>query len=70
MRVVSLGLAIGVAISFPVARAMQSLLYEISAFDPWTFAFVVLALGARALAACVVPAWRATRLDPLAALRE
>jgi len=69
MRAVLLGLVFGLAGSVALARTMQSLLFGISAFDPWTFALVAATLGIVALAACVVPARRATRVDPMVALR-
>ena len=69
MRVVVLGLVLGVAGSLAVARLMQSLLFEISPFDPLTFVAVAGLLGLSALIACWLPARRATRVDPMIALR-
>lgn len=69
MRVVGLGLVLGLAVSLAVARTMENLLFEVSAFDPWTFVLVALVLAGSALVACVLPARRATRVDPLTALR-
>ena len=64
-----LGAAIGLAAAFVLTRWMSSMLFGISASDPWTYVLVLLiALGA-ALLACSVPARRATRVDPLVALR-
>ena len=64
-----LGAAIGLAAAFVLTRWMSSMLFGISASDPVTYAVVLLiALGA-ALLACSIPARRATRVDPLVALR-
>jgi ABC-type antimicrobial peptide transport system permease subunit len=64
------GLAIGIAGSFVLTRAMQSLLFGVSATDPVTIAGVALLLGSAALLACYVPARRATQVDPMVALRH
>jgi putative ABC transport system permease protein len=69
MRVVLLGIAIGVAGSLAVARTLQSLLFGISAFDLATFVAVIGVLATAALLACWHPARRATRVDPMVALR-
>ena len=63
------GLAIGLASSLALTRLMQSLLFEVSASDPIVFAFIALLLGVVAFAACVIPARRATKVDPMVALR-
>jgi putative ABC transport system permease protein len=63
------GLAIGVALAFALTRTLQNLLYGVAAADPATFAAVVGLLGVIALAACYLPARRASRLDPIAVLR-
>ncbi len=69
MRVVGLGLLIGLAGAFATTRLLQSQLNNVSAFDPWTFVGVVAVLSSSALLACWLPARRAARVDPLVALR-
>jgi putative ABC transport system permease protein len=69
MYVAAAGILCGVAASLVLTRLMGSLLYEVTATDPSTFAVVCLALGVAALAACCAPAVKAARLDPIVALR-
>jgi len=70
MALVLAGGAIGVAGALVLTRAVSALLYGITATDPATFAGVVLLLTATALATCYAPARRASRMDPMAALRD
>jgi len=63
------GTAIGLAVSLVVARFISSLLFGVSPGDPLTLAGVAAALALVALLACYVPARRATRVDPMVALR-
>ena len=69
MALVLVGLAIGLALALALARVLKSLLYEVSAWDPLTFAAVAVVLLGISLVASWIPARRATRVDPLAALR-
>ncbi len=63
------GLAIGLAGAYASGRLMTSLLHQIKPGDPWVLGGATLFLGVVALAACLIPARRAARLDPLIALR-
>ncbi len=64
-----IGLAIGLAGAFALSRLLGSLLFEITATDPLTYFIVALLLLLTALLACYLPARRATRVDPMVALR-
>jgi putative ABC transport system permease protein len=55
--------------AYSVGKAMQSTLYGVGAFDVYAFGGVSLLLLAAALLACLAPAWRASRVEPLEALR-
>jgi putative ABC transport system permease protein len=64
------GLVVGLLAAFGVARLMQALLFRTTAYDPFVFSVVVLVLGAIAFLAAFVPALRATKADPVSALRS
>jgi putative ABC transport system permease protein len=69
LRLALLGAAIGLAGSFFAARLLSGMLFGVAPSDPFTFASVAFVLVAVAMAACYIPARRATRVDPLVALR-
>ena len=67
---VAIGVSIGLVCSLAVARVTESLLFGISARDPFTFAAAAIVLTAAAAVGSLLPAWRASRLDPMIALRD
>ncbi len=69
MRPAVFGLVVGLAASLEAGRLMRDLLYEIKPLDPEVFVAVAITLLTVAAFACIVPAWRASRLDPMQALR-
>ena len=69
VRLVVVGSGVGLVLSLLVTRLLSSLLFGIETFDPTTFVSAGLVLGVTALLAAYLPARRASRLDPVAALR-
>ena len=70
VALVAIGIVGGVAGAIALTRVMASLLFGVTTTDPLTFSSVCLILGVVAFAATVIPAFRATRVDPMVALRE
>ncbi len=64
------GLVLGAAAALAMTRLIVGMLYKVSPRDPLAFGSAILVMAIAALAACFVPAWRATRTDPVRALRE
>ncbi len=69
MRLAVVGAAVGIVAALALTRLLVGMLYGVSAHDPLTYGAVALVLGAVAAVACWLPAWRATRVDPMVALR-
>jgi putative ABC transport system permease protein len=69
MSLVAVGLGAGLLLSLAGTRAVEGALYGVSATDPATFACVTVLLASAALLACLLPARRATKVDPMVALR-
>jgi putative ABC transport system permease protein len=69
LRLAVMGIGLGLAASFGMTRLMSGLLFGVKPSDPETFVLVTAGLLVVALAACWIPAWRATRVDPVIALR-
>ncbi len=70
MQLAGVGIAVGVVGAAALTRVMTSLLFGVSKTDAFTFGAVPALLAAVAFAATVIPAWRATRVDPIVVLRE
>lgn len=69
MALTLIGMVLGVGAALALTRLMSGLLYGVGANDPWTFVFTVTVFMVVALVACYIPAHRATRVNPLTALR-
>ncbi|MCA1628406.1 MAG: FtsX-like permease family protein [Acidobacteria bacterium] len=69
LTLVGIGIFFGLLASIALTRVLQSVLYGVSATDPATFVSVALLLAAVTLLACYIPARRATKVDPMIALK-
>ena len=67
---VSTGVVVGVLASFGLTRFIENMLFGVTPTDPLTFAMIVILLGFVALLACLIPATRALRVDPIVVLRH
>ncbi|MBV9875225.1 MAG: ABC transporter permease [Verrucomicrobia bacterium] len=70
LKIVGIGLLIGLVTALALSGLIAGMLYGVSAMDPVSIAVSVLGLGLTALIACLLPAFRASRIDPIKALRE
>jgi putative ABC transport system permease protein len=70
LQIVAIGLATGIVIGLVTAHLIQGLLYGVSPIDPMSFGASLLFLGVAAILACLLPALRAIRINPITALRE
>lgn len=69
-QLAGMGVVFGLIGAFAATRLIASMLYEVKPLDPLTFAATALAAGLTTVVACAVPAWRATRVDPMVTLRQ
>jgi predicted permease len=69
LALIAIGIGVGVAGTYALTGLMQTLLYGVKPTDPATFIGVSVLMAVVAMSACMIPAWRATRVDPMIALR-
>jgi ABC-type antimicrobial peptide transport system permease subunit len=70
LRLTAAGIAIGAVAAVMLTRLMGNLLYKVNPRDPIAFGLALLVIAMASLTACFLPGWRATRIDPVQALRE
>jgi len=70
MTLTGLGVGIGLAGAVAASRVVATMLFGVSRLDPLTYLGVVALLSIVSAIACILPAWRAARIDPMVALRD
>ena len=70
LKLTAIGIAIGVAVAIATSRLIAGLLFNVAPIDPMTLSGVAVFLAVVAILACLVPAQRASRVDPIVALRQ
>ena len=70
LMLAGVGLMLGVGGAIAAGRLMRTLLFNVAPIDPPTLGVAAIAMMVVALLACLIPAWRATRVDPLTTLRQ
>jgi putative ABC transport system permease protein len=70
LKLVLIGMLLGLSGALALTRLLRGFLYEISALDPLTFASALVLLTIVSVLACWLPAWRASKVDPMEALRH
>ena len=70
IRVITAGAVIGLILSALLSRLIATMLFGVEPLDPWTFALVTIVVALTAVVSAAAPAWRATRIDPVVALRS
>jgi ABC-type antimicrobial peptide transport system permease subunit len=70
LRLTAAGILFGAIAALGLTKLLGSLLYNVSPYDPWLFGSALAAMTATAVAACLLPAWRAARTDPARILRD
>lgn len=70
IKLIGLGVVIGIVSAVGFAHLITNLLYGVTPFDPLTLSLTILVLGLSGMVACLIPALRAARVNPIVALRE